>query len=294
MRSLAALTLAVALSGVGAPAAAYQCSRVPPAGPSLYWATRALGYTINRTAFPSLLAQDVYDAVQASFATWQAVTCTDVHFSLLSLTDETVTGYNWRSPEDNANLIIWRNGNADTAADLWRHERGSIAVTTTTFNSRSGELLDADIEFNGQYYQFTACTPPAAGCTVAYDVQNTLTHEIGHFIGLDHTPLSQPGASETTMYPSAPRGEISKRDLAADDIAGFCFIYPVGQPFQQCFPAAPPSGSDPIFSQVGNDPDTGCLCAGTGSGGDSAALVVLLLALRGVGQRWRRSGALLR
>lgn len=294
MRTLIAIALIALLLAVAAPAAAYQCSRVPPAGPSLYWSTRALSYAINRAGYPSLPAADVYDAVQASFATWQAVTCTDVQFALLSLTDENVVGYNWRSPEDNANLIIWRNGDANDPADLWRHERGSIAVTTTTFNSHSGELLDADIEFNGQYYQFTACTPPAAGCTVAYDVQNTLTHEIGHLVGLDHTPLGQPGASETTMYPSAPRGEISKRDLAADDIAGFCFIYPAGQPFQQCYPAVEPAGPDPIFSQVGSDPDTGCLCAATGSGVDAAAFGAALLALRGVVSRRRRQCAIMR
>ncbi|MBN2360345.1 MAG: matrixin family metalloprotease [Deltaproteobacteria bacterium] len=287
MRLWRAIAMAAAALGVSPAAAGFQCSRVPPAGPSLYWNTRALTYAINRIAYPPLPAQDVYDAVRVSFETWQAPSCSDLSFTLLSLTDDRTAGYNWRVPEDNENLVVWRNGDAADPADAWRHERGSIAVTTTTFNSRTGELLDADIEFNGVWYQFTTCTPPAPGCTVAYDVQNTMTHEIGHFFGLDHPLPTEPDATEATMYSSAPRGETSKRDLAANDIEGLCFIYPAGQPTQQCFPAVPPAGSDPIFSQVGSNPDTGCMCSGDGA--TAAAPGGALLCLLAVGRR--RSGA---
>ena len=90
------------------------------------------------------------------------------------------------------------------------------------------------------------------------DLQNAITHEMGHFLGLDHTcynPLS-PGTTgrpidstgtpvpdcdvatrdvqDTTMYPSAMPGDTQKRTLAPDDRAGVCGIYPVGD--------APPDG----------------------------------------------------
>ena len=53
----------------------------------------------------------------------------------------------------------------------------------------AGRILDADVEMNNFNFAFTVDgTAPAtaAGRPVA-DVQNTLTHELGHLLGLDHT-----------------------------------------------------------------------------------------------------------
>ncbi len=269
------------------PASAYLCSRVPPAGPSLYWATRAVPYAVNQHGCQDVAGDAEFDAARASFMTWEEVACSDLGFVEQAPTDGRLAGYDWANPDANENLIVWREGDPGDPADSWRHERGSIAVTTTTFNSRTGELLDADIEFNAEVYTFTACTPPEPGCTVAYDIQNTLTHEIGHVFGLDHPPVSQPAVIEATMYHSAPRGEIKKRDLASDDIDGLCFIYPAGAEVGQCFEPVASSGPEPVFSQVGSDPDTGCLCRGQpGPGSANGAFwawaMILALAV------WRR------
>ena len=50
---------------------------------------------------------------------------------------------------------------------------------------------------------------------VSIDVQNTITHEAGHTLGLDHS--ADPSA---TMAASAPAGETSKRVLQPDEVAG--------------------------------------------------------------------------
>jgi hypothetical protein len=277
---LTTLVLAASLL-VGRAAHAYVCSRVPPDGPSLAWASRTVPYTLHADGDPHIVDGSDLQAARLSFATWQDVACSDLSFVEESPTTARLTGYNWREPEDNQNLIIWRSGDAADPADAWRHERGSIAVTTTTFKSRSGELLDADVEFNAEVYTFTACTPPAFGCSVQYDVQNTLTHEIGHVLGLDHPPLSQSGVTETTMYHSAPRGELKKRDLDDDDVDGLCFIYPEDGPTGRCYPATDPGGPEPVITQVGSDSDTGCLCrGGGGASGGTALAVILLLAVR--------------
>lgn len=266
------------------PAHAYLCSRVPPQGPSLFWATRDVPVLTNEQGSSQVVDDSDFQAVSQSLATWNAVSCADILLRDAGLSSLRATGYNWHDPQDNQNLIVWRSGSGD-ALDDWDHEIGSIAVTTTTFNSRTGEILDADIEFNDISYHFTACTPPQAGCIVKYDIQNTLTHELGHVLGLDHPPSSQVGASDATMYYSAPEGETKKRDLAADDEDGLCFLYPTDSATGHCFGDSARTDPEPIFQQIGQNPDNGCLCAGAQEkipprGGLLLALSIFTLAVR--------------
>ena len=64
---------------------------------------------------------------------------------------------------------------------------------------------------------------------VATDVQNTLTHEIGHAVGFDHVD-----ALGSTMEPTAPLGEITKRIIDHGTVEGFCETYPKGGPPSPC------------------------------------------------------------
>ncbi|MDF1565049.1 MAG: matrixin family metalloprotease [Deltaproteobacteria bacterium] len=189
-----------------------------------------------------------------------------------------------------------------SAYDCWEHPRGVIAVTTTTFSRITGSLVDADIELNGVDYWFTALDAPtcddplppprclqdsdclasercfqdeclATGC-VRTDIENTVTHEAGHIVGLDHSavPLS-------TMYASAPQGEILKRSLEDDDLECFCDTYPIDAPTVTCF------GREVTFTPVDQKKDTrgcrGCASGAGASGGLLAGLLLLaLLALR--------------
>ncbi len=59
------------------------------------------------------------------------------------------------------------------------------------------------------------------------DVQNIAIHELGH--SLQRLDLYGTADTEKTMYGIAADGEIKKRTLHADDIAGIRYIYP-GRP----------------------------------------------------------------
>jgi hypothetical protein len=91
-----------------------------------------------------------------------------------------------------------------------------------------GEIFDADICLN-PYYAWGVTGNPGEG-----DIQNILTHEIGHFIGLGdiYKPGEAPfipcmggGNKGNTMYAFSGIGEIKKRTLALGDLIGIQSLY---------------------------------------------------------------------
>lgn len=59
------------------------------------------------------------------------------------------------------------------------------------------------------------------GSANGFDVQNVMTHEFGHMLGLDEEYTQK----EATMYEKSSPGETKKRDLHQDDLNGFFAIY---------------------------------------------------------------------
>lgn len=95
----------------------------------------------------------------------------------------------------------------------------------------TGTLLDADILFYDGGQRFFTGT---SGCSGGYYIEDVVTHEGGHALGLGHTTVS--GA---TMFPSIASCSQGFRSLAADDIAAVEFLYPPdGVP-----PPPPPDGT---------------------------------------------------
>lgn len=132
-----------------------------------------------------------------------------------------------------------------------------VALTSVLYDPDTGRIVDADIEVNGwdgqapdtslsggpsgppHGWYFTcdkqagwgACTLYDQGGCYYIDLRNTLTHEVGHFIGLAHpcegtACSSQPQLRPLTMYPETTPGDVEKRTLSADDVAGVCDVYP--------------------------------------------------------------------
>jgi hypothetical protein len=56
-----------------------------------------------------------------------------------------------------------------------------------------------------------------------YDVQNVITHEVGHVVGL--CDIYDSWATEITMYGSASTGEIKKRTLETHDTVSANHLY---------------------------------------------------------------------
>ncbi len=196
------------------------------------WPTLKLSYNINSVGSKALpnrpdgtIDAQLEETIHKSFKTWTKPSCSELSFEYKGLTDESNIGYyDGSDAKRKVNMVIWRD-------EAWPYGSFSaVALTTVTFSTTTGQIVDADIEMNGSIFQFSNTDNPQ-GADV--DIQNTLTHEVGHFIGLDHSH-----DSNSTMYPTAPPLELSKRVLHDDDIKGLCAIYPLGYKNE---PLVPPS-----------------------------------------------------
>jgi len=268
---LAPLLLTLAL-GQSAP---YVRSRVDVGNPStqcLYWTSTRVVWNQSTFGNPDTKGDTEFDAIRASFQSWQDIfaECGNLTLEEGPRVNERTVGY--RRKGNNTNLVLFRTRDcdavvpatdacwdADTCAnayDCWDDDDNTIAITLTTYDERSGIIYDSDISFNAARFAFTTadgqmCFPPVMTDCVATDVQNTATHEVGHLIGLDHTLA--PGS---TMNPSAPPGELSKRVVDPGSRDFVCAAYPRGQASQAC--------RHPVMSLEMGPKAGGCSAAGPG------------------------------
>jgi MYXO-CTERM domain-containing protein len=293
MRAVAVALLLVA----SAPAArAYVRTETRPgSGVFLFWAPRGHSFQIDALGTPDVPGTAAFDAIRNGFATWEGAACSDLVFPEVLPLEEGDRRIGYFPGSYNRNVVLFRTrncadvvpandpclaqGGCSNQYDCWDRGSAVIATTVTTFNAATGQIYDADIELNdaptanGSKFTFTTvdsppCAPgaPIANC-VAIDVQNTVTHEAGHSLGLAHS------ADRTaTMAGSAPSGETSKRILHPDDLQGICAIYPRGAQTST-------SLGDPI-QIVPAASGCGCSSQEGGAAGAVWAVLVVVLAAR--------------
>jgi len=102
---------------------------------------------------------------------------------------------------------------------------GALAITVITFDAHAKQILDADVVLNGEHgFAFYDHDARSEGMTT-YDLQNVLTHELGHLLGLGEDFIDE----DATMYAFSQPGEIGKRDLEVVDKDSIAQLY--NEPF---------------------------------------------------------------
>ena len=192
-------------------------------GKVLFWRSRCVGFSLQEDASRQVSYDAATRAVAAGFARWATASCDGGTASIdarnLGPVSCSAVGFNTRAA--NQNTITFRDGawKPDDEAALPGGLRGeTIALTTTSYSTRTGELVGADMEINSSQFAFSATGEPAAG---AFDLEAVITHEAGHFLGLAHTP-----DRAAVMYAGGEPGRTLQRDLKLDDVSAICDAYP--------------------------------------------------------------------
>ncbi len=165
-------------------------------------------YVLDTNNFDGLTDRFVADTVADSLATWD----TEVTFEIFDPEgDEGVDGADTVSP-DGKNEVMFN--------DI--EDPGAIAMTIVwgIFGGPpfGRELVEWDMVLNDDDFNFG----DAAVSNLVMDLQNIVTHEVGHAAGMGHPDDS---CTKETMYRFAAEGEFIKRDLNAGDMAGIAELY---------------------------------------------------------------------
>lgn len=166
-------------------------------------------YRLNTSSVPSSIGGSrLTTLAQSAFQTWSASVGGKVIFT--RGTDTTVA----RSSYDGQNVVAWgrTSGNA-------------LGVTYTRYYTSNGIVVDVDTIMNKKFV-WNWTDPSLNACSLytnSYDAQDILTHELGHWMGLDDEYSS--AHIDNTMYGYGSKGELKKNTLTSGDTTNLNTLY---------------------------------------------------------------------
>ena len=174
-----------------------------------HWDEMPVEYWINPAECPTLEdGSTIVDIVAAAAQAWEEIACADIEFAFMGTTDLV-----WDADDQNTIFCIsdpaaWQFGVGAAGATLWIPHEESYTV-------------EVDLALNAADLEWRAGGADALEQGIM-DPQSMITHELGHWLGLAHTP----DPFGTMYYGLLPNG--IQATVSGDDKAGVCSLYPNG------------------------------------------------------------------
>lgn len=233
--ALAAVTGAALFVSAPGDAEAYEIKRTSR-GELVHWEERTVKYTLD-ASLDRAVAQATEATVSAMDSWSGTVGAPDLEVAPLDATSPAKPGF------DQKNGVFYMRGGYAPAGR-------ALAITVLTYDNVSGNILDADIIFNGAY-SFEVLEAPGApelvhepsataahpsntdgishggdvavesSSEVVYDLHHVIAHELGHSLGMN----DEMGKKDALMYRFSAPNDASIREPGSDDIAGLAELY---------------------------------------------------------------------
>ncbi len=168
-----------------------------------------IDFVINADGSDDISDDSEEAAIRLAFQEWE-----DVPGAFISFVEDTSAGARAIKRTNTADHVVFFDEN--NSSGFFNGNSSVIAVTPLLADIATGRIQDADIIFNGDDQSFSVDQTSGT-----FDVQAIATHEIGHFIGLDHEP-----SLRATLFQAAGATQIHARSLSTDDETGVAVTYP--------------------------------------------------------------------
>lgn len=191
-----------------------QCGLFDPDSPAIVGLTGwhlipgNVSYRINTNSAPSLInATDLVNLTVNSFNEWSKTAVG----GQVKFVNSGYTSVN-RATYDGQNIITWG-----------RTSGSALAVTYTWYYPDNGEVAETDTIFNNKYKWAWSGGNTTCAYPNVYDAQDILTHELGHWVGLNDHYTAE--FAENTMFGYGSTMEVKKNTLTTGDIQAVDLIY---------------------------------------------------------------------
>ena len=183
------------------------------------WTKKAIPIAVSTSlALPNAsikAGSDVAGAIHGALATWSIAA--NINFVEANSNVQSISPVD---RPDGLNLITIAATSENLA--IFGNE-SSPARTRVFYDAKTGEISEADIVINPYAYSVVGAPLEFStdGTPGTYDLQSTLTHEIGHLLGLNHSNVigatmnATQGLNGTFGLPALGERTLSESDLAA-------------------------------------------------------------------------------